>query len=307
MDAHFKLEKKSFSLIGFLLALLAFLLVLCWMNEFGHKNPASQTSKEREARTVVDSPSETDLKVTPELLSENTANGICMLEDLNLNGDDLKAISAIKNLHGLKLHNCKFRGPFFPTQPNSAFETVSISNSELDGQLLENLSQVSSLKCLNIFTCALAPHALDSLGTTRLVWLQLRNSRELSGDNSFTAADLASVAKIPSLKHLELEHSEIQANAVGSLKLSGAEVVNLNHCDLCDADLLELASMRNLKFLDISYNPKITDKGITYLLGSPSIKQIKYDVDLSDGHLTKINKDKLNQALYKVPRSFYQM
>ncbi|CAN5504605.1 hypothetical protein BH10CYA1_BH10CYA1_40000 [soil metagenome] len=302
-DDRFKLEKKSFSLIGALLAVLAFLVVICCMNEFGHQRPTSQASKERGTETVINSPSEADVTITPELLSEHTVKEACSLKDLTLNGDDLKAITANTNLRGLKLAGCKFHGPFIPKQSHSSLERISIANSDLDGPLLDYFKQVSSLRALELFTCALQPHSLDSLSDTHIVWLQLRNSRELSGDNSFTAADMASIAKIQSLKHLELERSRLKPDAVQSLKLSAAQVVNLNHCDLTDSDLVALAGMRNVRYIDVSYNPKITYKGIEHLLRAPGIKQIKYDVWLD--HLTEADKERLDPLRYNVPRSFY--
>lgn len=303
MPGRIQLEKRTFSLIGALLALIALLLSICLMNEFGHKSNATKPASS--SQSVPDPPPAAEAVLTEKLLSKNTVNEVCSLKDLSLDGKGLKEILENKKLRGLKLAGCRFRKPLFPTLSNSSLDTISISNSELDFQLLDYLNKASSLKYVELFTCTLQPHSLDAFADSRIVRLQLRNSRELSSDNSFTDSDLESIANIKSLKHLELEHSELQSNATQGLKLCLAQVLNLNHCDLTDSDLQAIAAMKHIQYVDISYNPKLTYRGIEHLLRVPGIKQIKYDVDVSSSNLTKADKLRLDPALYKVPKSFY--
>ncbi len=185
-------------------------------------------------------------------------------------------------------------------------KTVHVSSSELGENAVAFIALLPRIKCAEFFRCDFHPFSLDAFKSSKITWLQIRDSKVLSSVISFSPADIADISAMTHLVHLELARSELAADSIRAVSKSSAQVANFRSCDLTDADLKNISKMSRLRFIDVSSNPKLTIRGVRTLLAAPKIQQIKCDLDLSKLPLSHAERQKVNPSAYHVPASFYK-
>lgn len=290
--------------IAALFALLAFMLVIVSMNMFGHRDKAlkEQPSLPHQPPESLATSSTSTTKPTP-TIEESTAGSACSLSDRVLRDVDLQELANNQNLRTLTLSHCSFSGQ---SSAKLSVKTVHVSNSTLDANAIAFIAHSPSIKCAEFFSCTFQPLSLHALRSSKIAWLQIRNSKVLTTDNSFSAGDISDISSMPQLIHLELERSQIAANVLGGINKSNVQVVNLRDCDLNDTDLAKISTSPQLKYINILSNPKLSVAGVVKLLRAPKIQHIKCDLDFSNTALSHLDRIKVDAASYHVPASFYE-
>lgn len=301
MTAGPKQRSKFYpSIIGALLALTAFMLVVVSMNIFGHREPVAEEPISVQRHEPPQN--NTDTESTP-LVKTSTDGSECSFSRTVLTDTDLQKLADNKNLRTLNLTHCSFAGKL---SAQTTAQTIHVAHSSVDANAISFIALSPSIRCAEFFSCEFQPLSLDSLRSSKIAWLQIRNSKVLTHDNSFCTADIADIAAMPNLVHLELERSEIAANTLGGISTSAVKVANLRDCDLSDSDLASISKSPRLQYINILSNPKLSAAGVAQLLRAPKIRQIKSDLDLSKLALTHLEREKLDPASYHVPGSFYE-
>ncbi|MBS1955259.1 MAG: hypothetical protein JST89_13820 [Cyanobacteria bacterium SZAS-4] len=306
MTEELQKKKKILAKVcGALLAVLALLTVLISMNVFGRlPNRNAQTLKES-ANNENQSLSK-DATATPVSTVESNTNdddNVCSLTDVKVGDAELNELAKNQNLRTLKLVHCTFAGQLSTKLP---VETVYVSNSEVNANVIAFIASSPSVKCAEFFTCDFQPSALRALKFSRISWLQIRNCKVLSSNNSFSATDIADISAMPYLKHLELERSQIAANTLGAINKSAVQVANLRDCGLTDTDLAKISKTLSLRYLNILSNPKLSVGGVRKLLQAPNLQHVKCDLDFSQIALSPVERQQTDAASYHVPSSFYR-
>lgn len=303
MEEGLKRRSKFYSIaIGALFALMAFMLVIVSMNMFGHRDSAPHEQvRTNKLHDSVENSSFAHVASTPSL--KTTADGSeCSISDSVLSDTDLQKLANNKNLRTLNLTHCTFAGKL---SAQLTAQTIHVSNSDIDANAVDFIALSPLIKCAEFFSCEFHPLSLHALRSSKIAWLQIRNSKVLTTDNSFCAADIADIVAMPHLVHLELERSQIAANTLGEINKSAVQVANLRDCDLNDSDLANISKSPRLQYINILSNSKLSDTGVEQLLRAPNIRQIKCDLDLSKLKLTDLERKKLDSASYHVPGTYY--
>lgn len=289
--------------IAALLALLAFMLVIVSMNMFGHLDKVLKEPSLPQQPPQTLPTSSTSTTTQTSIIEKSTVGSACSLSDLVLRDAELQELANNQNLQTLNLSHCSFSGP---SSAKLSVKTIHVSNSTLDANAIAFIARSPSIKCAEFFKCTFQPLSLHALRSSRIAWLQIRNSKVLTTDNSFCTGDIADISSMSHLIHLELERSEIGANILGGIKKSNVQVVNLHGCNVTDTDLASISKSPRLQYVDILSNPKVSVAGIKSLLHAPKIQHIKCDLDLSKSALSQLERQKVVAATYHVPASFYE-
>ncbi|XP_011017628.1 PREDICTED: LRR receptor-like serine/threonine-protein kinase GSO1 isoform X3 [Populus euphratica] len=200
------------------------------------------------------------------------------LETLGLSGNNINKLAASRgpsNLSTLWLANITTYGSDFQLlQSLRAFSNLTTlhlySNDFRGRKLSDELQNLNSLESLYLDGCSLDEHSLQSLGEA-LPSLQYLSLRELNGTVSYTGS-------FPNLTALHLEDNDFRGRILGFHNLSSLEELYLDRCSLDEHSLQSLGGalpslknlslsalrstvslkgflhLRNLKYLDLSYN-----------------------------------------------------
>lgn len=119
--------------------------------------------------------------------------------------------------------------------------------------------------------------AIDALKKDAIVHLTFDDSgRVIAAQARFRTADVwPLLAKIPSIRSIDLQHDTLDEEAVEQLsKLPNLEKLCLRYSEITDRAMKHLSSMSSLIDLDLSENSKITDEGIKHLENLTNLRHL---------------------------------
>ena len=244
-----------------------------------------------------------------------TNAGIAHVKNMpNLEGLDLQDVNTVDNaclsdIKGLKkLKFLRIYGPTFdgdgiaPIGEMTTLRTLSMHQTGLNDENVKYLKGLVDLEKLLLYGTRVSDNGMAELaGLTRLKELDLRATP------CGTAAMEVYLSHMPELRLLDLSESNspnVDEAMPAIAKLSHLENLNLWHTQVTDPAVALLASLPNLKSLNLDDNKKVTDASmdtvgklvnLEYLhIGSTSVT----DVGLAKLHnLKKLKKTKDDPAL----------
>ncbi len=237
---------------------------------------------------------------------ENSPHPSCTVTDGTIKAPMFHKIAQIKNLRMLSLKRCDFTGADFQILGNTGIEAIRFDNDKLDEECLKAIAKLPLIHLVEIVSCDLAPHALAHLSDSNVRWLQLRYSQNTPPDTNFSADDVHALCELKKICFLELEKCKFAPGAFSALRKSGAVALNVERCDLSDDDVIEIAKMPKLGYLNLARNPKVTCEGLRALLNSKTIQQISFTEDISKCSFTATEKKKLDPKNFQVPGYLWQ-
>ncbi len=304
-----KLDKMTITVLC-LLALTAILLVIFMIyivDRSGEhvteiKNTKVMGPGENFASAVGSEDDLTSMKVN----QENPTHPSCKVTDGTIKAAMFHKVAQIKNLREFSLKRCEFTGSDFQILSNTRIEAVHLDDGKLDEDCLQAIGKLPLIRLIEMFACDLSPHALAHLSGSNVCWVQIRYSQNLSPSKAFTAEDLAALSELKKLSYLELEQSKITPGAFRALSKCGTIALNVARCDVTDDDVIDIAHMPKLGYLNLSRNPKVTCKGLRALLESKTIQQISWNGDVLKCGFTAAEKKKLDPKLFAIPQQLWQ-
>lgn len=249
--------------------------------------------------------SEDDL-INMRIKDENSVHPSCTVTDGTIKEAMFHKIAQIKNLRELTLKRCDFKCADFHILSNSRIEVVRIDNGKVDEECLESIGKFPLIQLIELSSCDLSPHTLAHLNGSGVRWLQLRYCQNISTDSNFTADDLNALTDLKNVTFLELEQSKFAPGAFRALNKCTAVALNVERCDLNDDDVMEIAKMPRLSYLNLARNPKITCKGLKAVLNMKAIRQIKFTDDISKCAFTPDERKKVGPQKLNLPDYLWQ-
>ncbi|CAN5192411.1 hypothetical protein BH10CYA1_BH10CYA1_55460 [soil metagenome] len=306
---HQKLDKTTITVLC-LLALTAILLVIFMINIVDrsgeHVTAIKNTKVMGPGANFASAVNSEDDLTAMNIRQENSAHPSCTVADGTIKEAMFRKIEQIKNLRELSLKRCEFKGSDFQILEKTRIQSIHFDEANLDEQCLQAIGRLPLLRHIEMFACDLRPHALARLSDSRVRWVQLRYSQNISTNSEFTADDLGALSEIKNLTFLELERSKFAPGSFRALSKCGALALNVERCDVTDDDVIDIAKMPNLGYLNLARNAKVTCKGLRALLQSKTIQQISFTEDISKCGFTIAEQKKLNPRLFLIPQQLWQ-
>jgi len=159
-------------------------------------------------------------------------------------------------------------------------EVVSIDARDLDNFSDTTLSYIGKLS-------QLIEVKLDNTDATDAGMKFLRPLKNLliftANRTLITGAAMSDIGKLSSLERLELAGTRLNDASMGKMEaLTGIHLLVLTQSGIGDEGVSHLQALRNLERLWINENPRITDKGLSYLVRLPHL----HDLDLTGTGVT---------------------
>ena len=167
-----------------------------------------------------------------------------------------------------------------PLAPLSKLDRLNLIRMELTHAGLEGLIELSSPE--NFFT-------KRSLRHPRRLWDKLRQRKSAAP----TPTDSATVAQLESRRLHEDSLTSEDLELIG--QLTDATTLSLNGLGVTDDVLQEIGNLRQLKALDLSCNPEVSDTGIARVGGLSTLAFLSLDeLAIGDAAISALNLPKLS-------------
>ncbi|MBC8469988.1 MAG: hypothetical protein H8D56_11000 [Planctomycetes bacterium] len=163
----------------------------------------------------------------------------------------------------------------------------------LDDDLMPLVARLTGLRRLGLGGVRVSTRGLAPLA-------QLPQLEELSTPKGMTDAGMAEIAKIQSLKSLDVFHDRMTDEGLRSLgKLASLEVMCLyGNSKMTDDGLKALTQLRSLRHLRLGMEGLFTDRGMDYLAMMPSLKVLWLDThNVTDEGLRRLSKSRSLERL----------
>lgn len=304
-----KLDKTTITVLG-LLALTAILLVMFMVyivdRSSEHVAEIKNTKVLGPGENLASSLGSEDDLVSMNIKEVNSGYFTCTVADGTIKEAMFHKIANVKNLRELSLKRCEFDGADFKILDNAHISVIHFDNDKIDEECLQSIARWPYIKEIEMSSCDLSPHALAHLSESNVRWVQLRYSQIASTATDFTADDLRALSELRKLMFLEVEKSKFAPGAFHALSNCAVEVLNVERCDITDADVVEIAKMPKLSCLNLLRNPKVTCKALKSLLDSKTIQQVSFSDDISKCAFTADERKKLNSSPFSIPQPMWQ-
>ena len=200
-----------------------------------------------------------------------------ILEEIRLNDcmsltdEGIKALAGCQNLKSVDMHGMKITGSGFglltelPNLHALFFEAVELTNDGLAA--IGKLQQVQDLRIRDAIQ-------LDSSGIKHLsdmTELNMLELRQISLDDEGFAA----LGTLPKLEALSIRQTNVTGTGFRSWAASPVEKIDCSRTKMNDDGLRELARLKHVRSVDLSFNPDnpdITDTGLAELAKMKSLE-----------------------------------
>ena len=163
----------------------------------------------------------------------------------------------------------------------------------LDDDLMPLVARLTGLRRLGLGGVKVSARGLAALA-------QLHQLEELSTPKGMSDAGMAEIAKIQSLKNLDVTLDRMTDEGLRSLgKLTSLEVLFLyGNPKMTDDGLRALTQLRSLKHLRLGQEGPFTDRGMEHLAAMPSLKVLWLDThNVTDEGLRRLSKSRSLERL----------
>ncbi len=180
--------------------------------------------------------------------------------------------------------------------PNDLYglEFFFLSPTRIEDDLMALIARLTGLKRLSLSGVQVTPRGLTLVA-------QLPQLEQLSTPKGMSDAGMAEMAKIQSLKNLDVFHDRMTDEGLRSLgKLTSLEVLELyGNPKMTDEGLRALIQLRSLKHLRLGKEGPFTNRGMVHLAAIPSLKVLWLDThSVTDGGLRRLAQSRSLERLY---------
>jgi hypothetical protein len=161
--------------------------------------------------------------------------------------------------------------------PHGSLQVLEALGLDINDQLLANIGRLSGLQRLDL-------NETDISDTGLANFKDLKTLRSLSINKTlFKGPGLASLAGLDKMEVLNISGNSL---APGTLKrlapFKRLNTLMVTHCVLSDADLVDIAKVNTLTFINLSFNHGITDSGLANLKALKNLGSM----DIDECHLS---------------------
>jgi RNA polymerase sigma factor (sigma-70 family) len=211
-------------------------------------------------------------------------------EDLVWSPDDFKQLATLPSLEEFEL-NQNTKCPPMPWKVLGAVRCVRLMGDGIDDALLEAVSEMPAVTSLHLNRVAVTPAGLAHLkGLRNLDMLTIQGSK-------VTAEGVMRLAECEKVTLLFLAGNDIGAEGFAHLgTMTRLMYLNLEGTRCTDNDVASLTPLlTNLIYLDLGYNPGVTDAGLRHLAGLKTLASLGL-------HETKVTDDGVAELKKALPR-----
>jgi hypothetical protein len=207
-------------------------------------------------------------------------------EDLVCSPDDFKQLATLPSLEEFELNTNK-KCPPMPWQALRTVRCVRLSGAGVDDALLKAVSEMPAVTSLHLNRVAVTPAGLAHLKGLRALDMVVIQGSKLSAEGVMRLAECEKVTS------LFLCGNHIGGEGFARLgALTRLTYLNLEGTRCTDNDVAALAPLlTNLIYLDLGYNPGVTDAGLRHLAGLKTLASLRlYETKVTDDGVAELKK-----------------